>query len=93
MKIPFVILRRIEWRLGLRGPRVRVPAGMSRLEFEAALASLPPDVDPEELRDFVEGGGEPDAANPVFRERLRRLLWGLVGKGQPVSGRWARLLN
>jgi hypothetical protein len=81
MKLPAVILRRLEWRLGLGARPLRVPRGMTRLDFEAALESLPFEVDAEELREFVEAE-EPAApaqtACPVFRERLRRLLWGLV---------------
>lgn len=87
MKIPPVILRRFEWRLGLRTRPVRVPRGMSRADFEAAIASLPPGLDADELLEFVEAGdaGEaPNAACPVFRERLRRMLWGWVGRGPAV---------
>ena len=84
MKIPSVILRRFEWRLGLRPRPLRVPKGMSREDFEAAVASLPPGLDADELLEFVEAGDEPNAACPVFRERLRRLLWGWVGRGQAV---------
>jgi hypothetical protein len=56
---------------------------MSRDEFEAALSDLPSDVDPDELREFVEADGEP--ACPVFRERLRALLWGWTRHGYPTA--------
>jgi inorganic triphosphatase YgiF len=96
VKIPFVMLRRFEWRLGLRARSLRVPGGMSRSEFEAALESLPPDVDAEELLEFIEAGeleAPGQAACPVFRERLRRLLWGMVGRGQAMPVRVGRHLN
>lgn len=77
MKLPKAMLRRLEWRLGLRPAGPKVPEGMTRAEFEAALADLPSDIDPDELREFVEADGE--RACPVFRERLRSLLWAWVG--------------
>lgn len=99
MKLPSVILRRFEWRLGLRARPLRrardesrrVPRGMSRAEFESALASLPPGVDAEELREFVEGDDAP--ACPIFRERLRRLLWSLVAGRAASSARLDRVVN
>jgi len=63
------------------GPRV--PEGMTREAFEEALADLPSDVDPEELREFVEADGEP--ACPVFREKLRSLLWAWVGHQSEIG--------
>ena len=95
MKIPPVILRRFEWRLGLRSHSARLPTGMTLHELESALASLPADVDPEELLEYIEAdtdaGHEP--ASPLFRERLRRLLWSSLGNRQALSSSWARLLN
>lgn len=83
------MLRRLEWRLGLRGADPYAPIGMSRDEFEAALADLPSDVDPDELLEFIAADGEP--ACPVFRERLRALLWGWTRHGHPAaSARRAR---
>lgn len=102
MKLPSVILRRFEWRLGLRARplrppsdvSLRVPRGMSRAQFEAALASLPPGVDAEELREFVEGddAAAPHAC-PIFRERLRRLLWSLVAGRSTRPAHLGRPLN
>jgi hypothetical protein len=66
-----------------RGDPVGAPEGLTREEFEAALADLPSDVDPEELREFVEARGEP--ACPMFRERLRALLWGWARHGYPTA--------
>jgi hypothetical protein len=89
MKFPGPILRRFERRRSGNEPDVRVPDGMAREEFEAALADLPSDIDPDELREFVEASGEP--ACPVFKERLRALLWGWTRHGHPTaSARRAR---
>jgi len=99
VKLPLVILRRFEWRLGLRARPLRpsrggrVPPGMSRAELEAALASLPPGVDADELLEFVAGDEGPETACPIFRERLRRLLWSWVA-GRPVgAARMGRPVN
>ena len=61
----------------------RAPEGVSRAELEEAIADLPSDVDPDELLEFIEADGEP--ACPVFRERLRALLWGWVRHGHPTA--------
>ena len=83
MKLPGLILRRLEWRFGLRPHPLHAPGGIGQAEFEAALADLPSDVDPDELREFIEADGEP--ACPLFRERLRSLLWGWVRHGYPTA--------
>ncbi len=83
MKLPDLMLWRLGRRLGLREPTLRLPGGMTREDLEAALDDLPSDVDPEELLEFVEADGEP--ACPVFRERLRALLWGWVRHGHPTA--------
>lgn len=66
-----------------RGVGRRVPEGMTSAEFEDAVADLPSDVDPDELREFIEAEGE--TACPMFRERLRALLWGWVRHGHPTA--------
>lgn len=37
-----------------------------------------PDVDPDELREFLAGDLLPGEADPVFKERLRQRLWRMV---------------
>lgn len=89
MKLPTSMLRRLEWRLGLRPAGPKVPEGMTREAFEEALADLPSDVEAEELREFVEARGEP--ASPIFQERLRSLLWAWIGHApDPAAARRGR---
>lgn len=45
---------------------------------EARAAAEHLDFDPAEFAEFLEGGDEPLAADPAFRERLRDELWGMV---------------
>ncbi len=81
MKLRGFSLKRRSSRAGDDDPRL--PDGLTRAELEAALADLPSDVSPEELLEFVEAEGEP--ACPVFKERLRALLWGWARHGYPTA--------
>ena len=93
MKRSTALLRRLDWRVGRRSSSPRVPEGMTREEFEEAVADLPSDIDPDELREFVEGAGE--EACPVFKERLKVFLWGWMGHSDTAVTvrRPGRLLN
>jgi len=83
VKLRGFVSRRLGAHFGLRDEPRREPGEMTLAELEAALADLPSDVDPEELFEFIEADGEP--ACPVFRERLRALLWGWVRHGHPPA--------
>lgn len=93
MKRSTSLLSRLDWRQGRGSSASRVPEGMTRGELEDALADLPSDIHPDELLEFIEADGE--SACPVFKERLRALLWGWTGQqGQLASvRRVSRLLN
>ncbi len=82
MKLPKLSLRRA-WRFGLAHDAFAFPDGLSRADLEAAIADLPSDVPADELLEFVEAEGE--HACPVFKERLRALLWGWSRHGYPTA--------
>ena len=78
MKTPRTIRRQWEQRFGRRDRQAIAAPELSPEELDEALRTLPPDIDPAELLEFVEAGGLGPRPDPVFRERLRRLLWDLI---------------